>query len=665
MKERLGMPSRFPLNPQQREAVSARGKVIIVAGAGSGKTRVLIERVVSLVEDDDVHPADICAITFTKKAAGEMKERLEQALDEGSVEMMQVSTIHSLCNRILQEHYSTWFSKKPRLVKEWEAVKATTLGSTKEEEVQARTWLQIISRLKNEGVVYSEAVSLNTQGVLNDKLEEMNIPYEACPDVREMLMAWARYDEWCIEQCRYDFDDMLLLPWQLLKSNESVRLQYQHRWSHVLVDEYQDTSIVQVETIEMIAGPADLFVVGDDDQSIYEWRGAHPELFLSFEGRYPGAERFFMERNYRSGKRIIEVSNSLIVHNQDRFDKSLFTEIQDSEVAVRMFTSPEEEARFVVGAIGELIAAGREPRDFAVLMRCNYQSAAFEPEFINAEIPYWPMSGISFYDRKVVQDVLAYLRLIVDPTDDQALIRIYNRPLRWLGNAWLYAVKAKAQTHGSIWEAIEANGGIGYGRFREGESSLVSMIKTLRGPNFRQPAAALAGIMDLGYRDYMFRNTPKLEEADDDSMGNLSALVHQAAHYATIPEFLDAIEAIRKSIKEADPRKKNAVAVGTVHKAKGLEWPVVFVIGFNQGNMPHAKGLLREERNLAYVAFTRAKEHLVVTSTLENAFGQATRPSSFLAEAGLHEVLIPPTELQEEWDIMKEDMSFDGKDQNV
>lgn len=650
------MSSGFSLNPQQQTAVDARGKVLVVAGAGSGKTRVLIERIVHLVDDDHVLPSDICAITFTKKAAGEMQDRLIKSLNKTVVDSMQVSTIHSLCNRILQSHYSEWFPKRPRLVKEWEAVKATATGSTKEEEALARTWLAVISRLKSEGILLSEAQLGMSPDDLLDKIRDMGIGSDVVPGnlIPNLLEAWTNYDAWCITESRYDFDDMLVLPWELLKRNETVRYKYQSMWKYVLVDEYQDTSIVQVETIEMIAKDADLFVVGDDDQSIYEWRGAHPELFLGFESRYGDATRVFMEQNYRSGKRIIEVSNQLITFNMDRFQKSLFTEIQDSEVSVRLLSDPMDEAEFVVGLIGELIASSnRQPRDFAVLMRCNYQAAAFEPVFIEKEIPYWPMSGVSFYDRRAVQDVLSYLRLIEDPTDDQAICRIYNRPLRWLGNAWLNAVKAKSRQHGSIWQAIHDNGGVGYGRFSSGEQDLVRMIKTLRSPEFEKPAAAICGVMDLGYRDYMFRNTPKLLESDEDYMGDLSALVSQASNYKTISDFLYAIEQIRKSIRNADPRKKNAVSVGTVHKAKGLEWPVVFVIGFNDGNMPHAKGLLREERNLAYVAFTRAREHLVVSSTMVNAFGKTTQPSFFLNEAGLLETLIPSDEMEEEWELIK------------
>jgi DNA helicase-2/ATP-dependent DNA helicase PcrA len=639
-KERLGMPSKFPLNEQQQHAVRARGKVIIVAGAGSGKTRVLTQRVVQLVEEDSVNPSNICAITFTKKAATEMQERLSAELGDAVVDTMQVSTIHSLTNRILMDHYSTWFRSRPSLVREWEAVKACTNGSSKEEEAQARTYLTIIGRLKNEGIIHETAVQLfeanqpsSQENLLLQKIRELGISKEACPDEFDLLEAWTRYDAWCCENSKYDFDDMLVLPWSLLKQNPAILRKYQDRWTHILVDEYQDTSIVQVETIEMIAQKADLFVVGDDDQSIYEWRGAHPNLFLGFEVRHPNATRIYMERNYRSGKTIIQVSNSLITHNEERFQKSLFTEIEQAEVTGVLQYDTMEEARFVVSSIGQMINGGANPRDFAILMRCNYQSAAFEPEFVKAEIPYWPMNGISFYDRKVVQDVLAYLRLIVDPEDDSAIARIYNRPLRWLGNTWLNSIKMKAKSYGSIWRAIE-NEGVGF-KFKHGESDLISMIKTLRGPQFTRPSDAISGIMDLGYRDYMFRNNSKILEADEDYMGDISALYQQAMNYKTIEDFLTAIEAIRKAIKGSDPRKKNAVAVGTVHKAKGLEWPIVFVVGFNEGLMPHSKGLLNEERRLAYVAFTRAQTKLIVVTTSINSFGKSAEPSRFLMEAGI------------------------------
>ncbi|HUL75725.1 MAG TPA: UvrD-helicase domain-containing protein [Vicinamibacteria bacterium] len=625
------------LNAQQREAVAAvEGPVLVLAGAGSGKTRVITHRIAHLVLDRGVDSGSVLAVTFTNKAAEEMKARAA-ALVPGGPLRAWVSTFHSFCVRLLRREAAgagldpgfLIYDEDDQLAAVREAMRALDLS---EKLHPPRRTLARISARKNSG-----------------RTEEGDDGYGG--DLTREVMA--RYHEVLRAAGAVDFDDLLLRAGELLARNESVREAWRRRFPYVLVDEYQDTNRPQYELVRHLVGPdGNLTVVGDEDQSIYSWRGADISNILDFEHDFPGARVFRLEQNYRSSQRILDVAGALVSRNVRRKGKTLRA-VKGTGDLVRLHEALDEfeEAAWVTERIATLRAKGR----VAVLFRMNAQSRLFEEGLLRLRLPYLVVGGVGFYERKEVKDVLAYLRLVQNPRDVVAFRRVVNVPPRGLGAKAIEEIdRAAAASRQSPWDAA----GI-----LVGEASLparvlvplrhfLEMIAALR-EEAGVVASTSGGARPLGLRALMERvlelsgygATLAREDSQEsqDRLENLAELLSAAADYETREEaptlagFLD-----RAALLSETDRLRDDVPVllMTLHAAKGLEFESVFVVGLEEGLLPHSRSqsdedALEEERRLCYVGMTRAMERLHLSwARSRQVFGQrrTTEPSRFLGE---------------------------------
>jgi len=617
------------LNPQQREAVLATdGPVLILAGAGSGKTRVITHRIAHLVLEKGVSSESVLAVTFTNKAAGEMKARAE-ALVPGTSLKSWISTFHSLCVRVLRRDAAAAgldpqfviYDEDDQLAAVREALKGLDLS---EKLHPPRRLLSRISSGKNSG---------RDPGEVDGDAAGASVLARVAERYRELLAA-AR---------ALDFDDLLLRTVSLLESNDEVRSRYRRRFRYLLVDEYQDTNRTQYELIRHLAGSeGNLTVVGDEDQSIYSWRGADIQNILDFEADFPGARVLRLEDNYRSSQAILDAASGLVAHNLRRKGKTLRA-VRPAGEPVRLHQAVDEfqEAAWVV----ERIAAQGRQRRSAVLFRMNAQSRLFEEALLRVGIPYAVVGGVGFYERREVKDVLSYLRVLSNPRDPVPLRRVINVPPRGIGGRTVEELDAiAARRNVSLWEAVglvEEEGllpgraALPLRRFRE-------MIERLR-----EDAAVLA-VRDLVTRvlessGYAAALAEEESKESQDRLANLAELLSAAADYEardaspTLAGFLDGVSLL----SDLDVARADApVLLMTLHSAKGLEFPSVFVVGLEEGLVPHARSLtteeaLEEERRLCYVGMTRAEECLALTWTQSRqVFGQRrlAEPSRFLSE---------------------------------
>jgi DNA helicase-2/ATP-dependent DNA helicase PcrA len=612
------------LNSQQREAVLAtEGPVLILAGAGSGKTRVITHRIAHLVLEKGVPSDQILAVTFTNKAAGEMKARAEK-LFGGSLASW-ISTFHSFCVRVLRRDGAAMglpsgfviYDEDDQMAAVREAMRALDLS---EKLHPPRRLLAKISARKNSGRVLEEDESL---GVF-DRVA-------------------ARYQETLRAAGAVDFDDLLLLTVALFADHEHVREAYRRRFRYMLVDEYQDTNRAQYEIVRHLAGPAgNLTVVGDEDQSIYSWRGADIDNILDFEADFPGARVFRLEENYRSSQAILDIASSLVARNQRRKGKTLRA-VRPAGEKVRLHEAADEfeEATTVV----ERIAAFRGKGRVAVLFRMNAQSRLLEEGLLRYRIPYVVVGGVGFYARREVKDLLAYLRVIQNPGDTVALRRIVNVPARGIGERTIGEIeRAARERRVSFWEALgtlvdeatlPGRALLPLRRFRE----LLEMLRS---------EAQSLGLQRLLERCLETTGYSAALAADDtqeseDRLENLAELLAAAADYEaresapSLAGFLDRAALL----SDADQVKDDApVTLMTLHAAKGLEFETVFLVGMEEGLLPHSRSLasaegLEEERRLAYVGMTRAMERLHLSwAQSRQVFGQRrlAEKSRFLDE---------------------------------
>jgi DNA helicase-2/ATP-dependent DNA helicase PcrA len=614
------------LNAQQREAVLATdGPVLILAGAGSGKTRVITHRIAHLVLDHGVPSEQILAVTFTNKAAGEMKARAEALLPQGKLQSW-IATFHSVCVRILRRDAEAAglsrafviYDEDDQLAAVREAMKGLDLS---EKLHPPRRLLSRISARKNSGRDAED--------------EEEAVGASVLPRVA------ARYREILDAAHALDFDDLLLRTVELLGGNESVRESYLRRFRYVLVDEYQDTNRTQYELVRHLAGPrGNLTVVGDEDQSIYSWRGADIQNILDFEQDFPGARILRLEENYRSSQAILDAASGLVAHNRRRKGKTLRA-VKDAGAPVRLHQAGDEfqEAAWVV----EQIAALRSRA--AVLYRMNAHSRLFEEALMRRGMSYSVVGGVGFYERREVKDLLAYLRVIQNPRDAAALRRIVNVPARGIGSRTLEEVdRVAAAAKLAIWEALLDVAG---------DQRLPARVT---GPlaRFRdlviglQEDAARLGVKGLlsrvlevtGYAAVLAEEDTKESQ---DRLENLTELLSAASEYEvrepepSLAGFLDRVSLL----SDADQVRDDApVLLMTLHAAKGLEFDAIFLVGLEEGLVPHSRSLtsdaaLEEERRLCYVGMTRAREKLHLTWALSRqVFGQRrlTEPSRFLLE---------------------------------
>jgi DNA helicase-2/ATP-dependent DNA helicase PcrA len=631
------------LNPQQRAAVVHHGgPLLIVAGAGSGKTRVLTHRVAYLLAERGATPGQILAITFTNKAAGEMKERVA-ALVGPRARTMWVSTFHSMCVRVLRAEAKTLELKTSFSIYDADDSKRlmTLVGRELDldpKRYPARSLAAQISNLKNE-LVTPEAWA-DKAGTAPEKV---------------LAEAYTHYQARLRDAHALDFDDLIMTTVGLLQDHPDIAEQYRRRFRHVLVDEYQDTNHAQymlVRELTMGSEPAELAVVGDADQSIYAFRGASIRNILEFERDYPDATTIMLEQNYRSTQTILSAANAVIARNPDRKPKNLWSDAGHGEqISGYVAENEHDEAAWVAQQIESL--PGNPPSDVAVFYRTNAQSRVFEEVFIRAGIPYKVVGGARFYDRREVRDVLAYLRFVANPADDVALDRIINTPRRGIGDNTVKAVRDFARRErlpfaGALEIADESFGLAtravhAIAEFRE---LMTSLRGVAAGPD-STPTDVIVAVLDgTGY----LRDLERSDELQDEKrVDNVRELVNVARDFeeqraglgesVDLDAFLEQVSLVADADAVPDA-SGGVVTLMTLHTAKGLEFPVVFLTGMEDGVFPHMRSLsdpkeMAEERRLAYVGITRARTRLSISRALSRASWGApawNAPSQFLDE---------------------------------
>lgn len=609
------------LNPPQREAVAqTEGPVLILAGAGSGKTRVLTHRIAYLMEEMGVNPWNILAITFTNKAAQEMRERVDKLVGFGS-ESIWVSTFHSACVRILRRHidnlgYDTNF----------------TIYDTDDQKSLMK---DVCRKLNIDTKVYKERSLLAQISHAKDELltpDDMEMKAAGDYNMKKVASVYREYQAALRKNNALDFDDLIVKTVELFQNCGAVLEYYQERFKYIMVDEYQDTNTAQFKFISLLAQKYEnLCVVGDDDQSIYKFRGANIGNILGFERVFPDAKVIRLEQNYRSTKNILNAANQVIANNTERKAKTLWTENEEgSKVHFRQFFNAYEEAEYVAGEIGRMKREGMGSyRDCAILYRTNAQSRIFEEKFIAANIPYKLVGGVNFYARKEIKDLLCYLKTIENARDDLAVQRIINVPKRGIGATTLGRVQDYADNMGiSLYEALRVAEEVpSIGRSLSKIDGFVTFIQSLKSKADVLSVEELLQevIDDTGY-------VAELEAEDTEEsrarIENIDELISKTVAYqeameeqnqpATLSGFLEEV-ALVADIDTVDP-DQDYVLLMTLHSAKGLEFPKVFMVGMEDGIFPSHMtisygddGELEEERRLCYVGITRAMKDLTLT----------------------------------------------------
>ncbi len=637
------------LNPHQRKAVHTRsGPLLVLAGAGSGKTRVITFRIAELIRSG-IKPSRILAVTFTNKAAKEMKQRAKELLGKRrrSKEAPEISTFHSLCVRILRRHIDRLGYPK-----------GFPIYDSGDQESLARSALRDI-RVSHEklrpGDLMSQISSWKSQGLRPDAAEQV------AQDDKQLLAAraYARYQAQLKACGALDFDDLLLCTEQLFAEHPDVRFAEASRFDHLLIDEYQDTNALQYRIVKELAGQhRNLCVVGDDDQSIYGWRGAEVEHILNFTRDWPDATVVYLEDNYRSRDAILQLANTLIAHNNERHPKVLRAARKAGEPPrFCRFDDEVKEAEAVVQEIAGLVRTESslrvKPSDIAILFRTNEQPRLFEQELRRNQIPYVLVGGMSFYDRKEVRDIMSYLKVLAHPADEVALLRIINTPARGIGDASVQTLMSVAVERGvPLWEVLpEAvhHPDVPHAT-SERIAAFVEMIrqthKSLDENALVDVARRLVG--EIGYQRELERlyKTPSDVEARWNSVEELMNAVgiyQERAEEPSLAGFLEesALSGREDQRDDKDKRTEHAVTLMTLHSAKGLEFPRVYLVGMEEGLLPHQRSLLdggkaiAEERRLAYVGVTRAQDHLTLSLAKQRMKWGKPRPtivSRFLLE---------------------------------
>jgi DNA helicase II / ATP-dependent DNA helicase PcrA len=621
------------LNPPQREAVlHTDGPLLILAGAGSGKTRVLTHRIAHLVRDHGVAPERICAVTFTNKAAREMRERTARLI--GSAADVWLATFHSLCARILRRHAGRIDRRH---------------DFTIFDDADQRTLLRrIAGELQLSEELYPPARLLAAiDQAKNDGRFPQDLAQSAGdPWARVTAEVYARYQAALLANNAVDFSDLLLCVVELFRRDRDVLAAYQEQFQYVMVDEYQDTNRVQYQLLHLLgAGHRNVCVVGDDDQSIYRWRGADLRNILDFENDFPGARVIRLEQNYRSTQNILAAASAVIHFNRGRKGKTLWTE-NDAGELLTLYTAPDEraEARYVVRQIEQLTRGDHRLGDIAVFYRTNAQSRALEEELVRARLAYTIIGSTRFYDRKEVKDLLAYLRAIANPQDSISLLRILNVPPRGIGKTTVDLLeRAAAQRALPLGAVIADAPGLGLSptacnRLME----FTALCERLRAASTGAVTPLLRAILnETAYLDRLQTEPTPDAEARAENINELLAVTEEydtTAEGPSLTAFLEQIALIADVDSYAAAQDR--VTLMTLHNSKGLEFPAVFIIGLEEGLFPHERSLeqseaIEEERRLCYVGFTRARQRLyLVHAEQRHVFGrmQHNLPSRFLAE---------------------------------
>ncbi|EGR0315939.1 DNA helicase II [Vibrio parahaemolyticus] len=626
------------LNDKQREAVAAPlENLLVLAGAGSGKTRVLVHRIAWLMSVEQASPFSIMSVTFTNKAAAEMRGRIEELM-MGSASGMWNGTFHGICHRILRAHYLD--AKLPedfqiidsddqqRLLKR--LIKAQNLDEKQWPARQVAWW---INGKKDEG------------------LRPAHIDAYHDPVTKTYLQLYTAYQEACDRAGLVDFAEILLRAHELLRDNKFVREHYQARFKHILVDEFQDTNNIQYAWLRMMAGPeCHVMIVGDDDQSIYGWRGAKVENIEKFTREFPSVTTIRLEQNYRSSKTILEASNTLIANNTERMGKELWTDgVVGEPISVYSAYNELDEARFAVNKIKEWQDKGGALNDAAMLYRNNAQSRVLEEALIQAGLPYRIYGGMRFFERQEIKDALAYMRLMANRNDDAAFERVVNTPTRGLGDKTLETIRRAARDRGcTMWEASVAmlDEQVLAGRAAGALGRFIELITALEDDTLEMPLHEQTDHV-IKYSGLFAMYEQEKGEKSKARIENLEELVtatrqfekpEEAEEMSLLTAFLThaALEAGEGQADEFE----DAVQLMTLHSAKGLEFPLVFMVGVEEGMFPsqmsaEEAGRLEEERRLCYVGMTRAMQKLYITyAEMRRLYGQDKyhKPSRFIRE---------------------------------
>lgn len=627
------------LNPEQYRAVTTiNGPILIIAGAGSGKTRVITYRIANMLEKG-IPQSQILALTFTNKAAKEMEDRIK-SLTGRKLQNLTVSTFHAFGVRILRQDIDK-LGYRPNFSIYDETDRKSLIKETGRE-------LQFTA----------DAMDLFKIGALFSDVKTGRKGWQSDNDMYRQL--YEGYQEGLKLYNSVDFDDLITLPIKLFREHPEVLEQYKNRYKYIMVDEFQDTSHQQYELMRLLADK-NVAVVGDDDQSIYSWRGADYQNIVNFEKDFPDVQEIRLEQNYRSTGTILAAANGVIKHNTNRKDKELWSGNGSGKpIEIYMPENEAAEADFIAETIQGICAEEkRNYDDFGVLMRANTQSRAIEEAFLESNIPYTMSGGTSFFERKEIKDIISYLRVISNHDDDINLLRIINTPRRGLGRTTIEAVNKVSDTMGfSLWEGIKAIIESSAEECPVSEKtradlgafiSLIESYKTmLSGKGLSKKVRAL--VDEIAYFDYLISENPKSEKAARFKYMNIESLIKSMEQWENNPEhedtslfaYLNRITLLSRDDLDDGEQDKGKVNLMTVHASKGLEFPVVFIAGAEEGLMPHARAVeeggeqaIEEERRLFYVAVTRARDRLFISSCLKRRKMTATvecAPSRFLEE---------------------------------
>ena len=629
------------LNPAQKQAVETiDGPLLIIAGPGSGKTRVITHRIAYLIKVCGINPHRIMAVTFTNKAAREMRERLEKLLGQ-TTEALTLGTFHAICARILR--------------REGKAIGLDSRFVIYDDEDQLSLIKQSLLELDLDPKQYTPRA---IQSAIKFAKSRLLTPIDYAQQTRSYFdeiaqRVYDRYQQLLTQSQGVDFDDLLMKTVQLFTDHHNILARYQSRYLHILVDEFQDTNITQYALIKQLAGKhRNVCVVGDPDQSIYSWRFADLRNILSFERDYPDAKVTFLEQNYRSTQTILEVASHIISTNRQRKPKDLWTENEAGvPVAVIETYSEDEEAQFVITEIEKLVSENSvSPRDCAIMYRVNAQSRALEEAFMRYGVPYKLIGGTRFYQRREIKDIIAYLRLIHNPNDNVSLTRIINVPGKGIGQRTLVELSNWAKTQDMpLYFALQMIAEKKTSPLTSRASSaLTSLFNLLNGLIAKSHELKLSELLDevvkqSGYQEYILN-----EETGEDRWENILELRTVAREYnepspeEALANFLEKVSLV-SDVDELD-EKAHATTLITLHQAKGLEFPIVFIVGMEEGLLPHRRSLdvpgeLEEERRLCYVGVTRAKKQVYLLHAYRRSlFGSssATQPSRFLNDIPVH-----------------------------
>lgn len=604
-------------NENQIKAVNfIDGACCVIAGAGSGKTRVLTYRIANMIKKG-IKPYNICAMTFTKKASEEMKERLAKVIDDDADEVW-MGTFHSICYRILRDEWRAlgdtranaeiangYWQKK--VVKEIMANKCEKYPKGIGLDWQPKQALSFIGFQKNNHVKPSGTL------IIPDGMEWME---------DKLRLLYKYYEERKAFENKLDFDDMLIMCHDMFEKHPDILERYRRIFQYILVDEFQDTNLVQAQILEQLAGEhKNLFVVGDDYQSIYGFRAARVDLIINFEKNWD-AEVILLDTNYRSTANIVEWSNKLIKNNANQYKKN----VQANQVFYKDPTiidacDEDEESCIIADEIVTLMNDGYQPKDFAILYRTNAQSRALEESMMRNKMPYVVLGSANFYERREIKDMLAYLRLTQNTDDDESLERIINTPNRFLGKAFIENIKTFANRNCiSLFEALIRTPLVNDWKYK-GAKELHRIISELGSIDQAKPATLLHTIRRItDYDNYLLKDDAgDGDDVDNDRIENLNSLATVSARFNTVHDFLEYIDGVSSGKEKKDETDDNKVKLMSIHRSKGLEFPVVFVAGVSENILPHKNcqkpDEIEEERRLCYVAMTRAKKLLYISYT--------------------------------------------------